>query len=132
MQSSSPKLRPTAWDSLIVLAVIVLAIGTAIVFYGGLGGGDHITVTITHRGETVEKVMLEALNEEKTVTIDGTYQLTVVLSRDGVWVSESNCPTQDCLHTGTVSRAGQSIVCLPEQVVIRLDGKSDGPDIILG
>ena len=132
MQSSSPKLRPTAWDSLIVLAVIVLAIGTAIVFYGGLGGGDHITVTITHRGETVEKVMLEALNEEKTVTIDGTYQLTVVLTRDGVWVSESNCPTQDCLHTGTVSRAGQSIVCLPEQVVIRLDGKSDGPDIILG
>lgn len=132
MQSSSPKLRPTAWDSLIVLAVIVLAIGTAIVFYGGLGGGDHITVTITHRGETVEKVMLEALNEEKTVTIDGTYQLTVVLTRDGVWVAESNCPTQDCLHTGTVSRAGQSIVCLPEQVVIRLDGKSDGPDIILG
>ena len=132
MQTSSPKLRPTAWDALVALAVILLAIGTAILFYGNLGGGDHITATITHRGETVDQVILSALHEEKNVTIDGTYHLTIVLTEDGVCVTASDCPTQDCVRTGTISRPGQSIVCLPEQVVIRLDGKGDGPDIILG
>ncbi len=132
MQTSSPKLRPSGWDALVVLAVLLLAIGTAAVFYGNLGGGEHVTATITHRGETVDKVLLSALNEKKTVTIDGTYHLTITLTEDGVCVTHSDCPTQDCLRTGTISRPGQSIVCLPEQVVVRLDGKSDGPDIILG
>ena len=130
--NASPKLRPTGWDAVVALAVLLLAIGTAVVFYGGLGSSGHVTATITHKGEVVDKVILSALNEEKTVTIDGTYHLTIALTEEGVQVTESDCPTQDCVRTGTISRPGQSIVCLPEQVVVRLDGEGDGPDIILG
>ena len=130
--NASPKLRPTGWDAIVALAVLLLAIGTAVVFYGGLGSSGHVPATVTHKGEVVDKVILSALNEEKTVTIDGTYHLTIALTEAGVQVTESDCPTQDCVRTGTISRPGQSIVCLPEQVVVRLDGEGDGPDIILG
>ena len=43
-------------------------------------------------------------------------------------------PTRDCVHTGAISRAGQSIVCLPAQVVVHLEGASapDAPDVIVG
>ena len=49
-------------------------------------------------------------------------------------VPDSDCPTQDCVHTGAISRAGQSIVCLPAQVVVHLEGASvpDAPDVIVG
>ena len=48
-------------------------------------------------------------------------------------VAESDCPGQDCVHTGTITRAGQSIVCLPEQVVVQLTGGGGGgPDAVLG
>ena len=130
--NASPKLRPTGWDAIVALAVLLLAIGTAVVFYGGLGSSGHVTATVTHKGKVVDKVILSALNEEKTVTIDGTYHLTIALTEEGVQVTESDCPTQDCVRTGVISRPGQSIVCLPEQVVVRLDGEGDGPDIILG
>ena len=40
--------------------------------------------------------------------------------------------TVDCVHTGTITRAGQSIVCLPEQVVVQLSGGGSGPDAVLG
>ena len=130
--NSSPKLRPTGWDAIVALAVLLLAIGTAVVFYSCLGSSSRDTATITHKGEVVDKVILSALNEEKTVTIDGTYHLTIALTEAGVQVTESDCPTQDCVRTGTISRPGQSIVCLPEQVEVRLDGEGDGPDIILG
>ena len=51
-----------------------------------------------------------------------------------VSVTDSDCPTQDCVHTGAISRAGQSIVCLPAQVVVHLEGASvpDAPDVIVG
>lgn len=49
-------------------------------------------------------------------------------------MTDSGCPTQDCVHTGAISRAGQSIVCLPAQVVVHLEGASgtDAPDVIVG
>ncbi len=63
---------------------------------------------------------------ETTVTSGGYYHLTILLD-SAVSVTDSDCPTQDCVHTGGISRAGQSIVCLPEQVVIQLTGGGGGP-----
>ena len=37
----------------------------------------------------------------------------------------SDCPTQDCVHTGTITRSGQSIVCLPARVSVVLTGGAD-------
>lgn len=113
MRASSPKLRPTWWDGLAAAIVAALA--------------------IVHRGQVVQTVELDRLTEEMTVTVEGDYHLTILLDRDGVRVAESDCPGQDCVHTGTITRAGQSIVCLPEQVVVQLTGGGGGgPDAVLG
>jgi hypothetical protein len=50
-------------------------------------------------------------------------------------VVESDCPTQDCVHTGEISRSGQSIVCLPARIIIQLEGgteSGDSPDFVIG
>ena len=92
-----------------------------------------VTAAIVHRGQVVQTVELDRLTEEMTVTVEGDYHLTILLDRDGVRVAESDCPGQDCVHTGTITRAGQSIVCLPEQVVVQLTGGGGGgPDAVLG
>ena len=80
----------------------------------------------------VQTVRLDRLTEELTVPVEGTYHLTVTLDKTGVRVSESDCPGRDCVHTGVITRAGQSIVCLPEQVVVQLSGGGSGPDAVLG
>ena len=52
---------------------------------------------------------------------------------NGLCVLESDCPNQDCVHSGVITRAGQSIVCLPARIVIELHGGSgDGVDAVLG
>ena len=35
-------------------------------------------------------------------------------------------------HSGAVSRAGQSIVCLPARIVVELVGAADGYDLVTG
>ena len=45
---------------------------------------------------------------------------------------DSDCPGQDCVHSGAVSRAGQSIVCLPARIVVELVGAADGYDLVTG
>lgn len=128
---SQPELKPKPLDALVVLAVVLLGVAAAWLAYGGQSS-DTLTATVKHRGQVVARVELSSLTEEKTVSIDGDYHLTVTLDKTGAAVTESDCPGQDCLHTGRITRAGQSIVCLPEQVVVTLAGADPGPDVVLG
>ncbi len=128
---SQPELKPKPLDALVVLAVVLLGVAAAWLAYCGQGGGA-LTATVQHRGQVVAQVELSSLAEEKTIPIDGDYHLTVTLDKTGAAVTDSDCPGQDCLHTGRITRAGQSIVCLPEQVVVTLAGTDPGPDVVLG
>lgn len=128
---SKPDLKPKPMDALVVIIVVAFAVMTAAFVYGK-NRGETLTATVKHRGRVAAQVALSTLTEEKKITIDGQYHLTVTLTKDGVSVTESDCPGQDCVHTGRITRAGQSIVCLPEQVVVTLEGKTSAPDVVLG
>lgn len=133
----SPKLRPTIWDSLVVLAVAALAAASAWTFWRGGETAADLTAVVSIDGAEVERIDLEQEDGERTYTGNG-YTLTVSLRPDGepgVRVEVSDCPTQDCVHTGTITRAGQSIVCLPARIIIQLEGGApaeDGPDLVIG
>lgn len=131
---SSPNLKPTLWDALVVLAVIVLGVVIALTVYGGKSAGDALTCVITDHGKEVQRVDMSTLDDVEILEIHADYHLTVRLSPDGVEVTDSDCPHQDCVHTAPISRAGQSIVCLPAQIVIHLEGTptADAPDVIVG
>ena len=50
-------------------------------------------------------------------------------------MTTSDCPTQECVHTGKITRSGQSIVCLPARIVVQLEGGAaadDGVDLVIG
>ena len=128
---SQRELKPKPLDALVVLAVLLLGVAAAWLTYGGENSGA-LTATVKHRGQVVAQVELSSLTEEKTVSIDGAYHLTVTLDRTGAAVTDSDCPGQDCLHTGRITRSGQSVVCLPEQVIVTLEGKAPSPDVVLG
>ena len=121
-------------DALVALAVALLAAVTALLFYLPRTQSDQLTAVITQHGQVVRRVALSGMDKEQVIELDdGTYHLTVRVSADGAYVSHSDCPTQDCVHTGHITRAGQSIVCLPAQIIIHLEGAAnDGPDVIVG
>ena len=117
-------LKPCRWDLLVAGAVAALAVITGIVFYGAQTGGGALSAVITH---------LTRLTKETEITVSGVYTLHICADSAGIAVTQADCPTQDCVHTGRITRPGQSIVCLPEQVVIHLEGRSDdAPDVIVG
>ena len=125
-----PELKPTKWDALVVLAVVLLALGLAARPLLAARTADALTVVVSIDGETVERMPLERYE-------GGSYEsrgYTVRVAAEGgaVRVAESDCPNQDCVHTGAISRAGQSIVCLPARVAVTLEGASAGYDVIVG
>ena len=55
----------------------------------------------------------------------GGLRLAFVPER-GFHVYDADCPDHICVRTGFIDRAGQSIVCVPNAIVIRLIGGVDG------
>lgn len=134
---SSVKLSPTRWDALVAAVIVLLAAACGAGYWLRLQAADAETLTavVTIDGTEADRVSLSGLSgsEDRSYTSNG-YTLTVEFSPDGVRVKTSNCPTQDCVHTGTITGAGQSIVCLPARISIQLVGTSgsDGVDVVIG
>lgn len=146
---SSPKLRPTTWDALVVLCVAALAVGLAVFQWRG-GTSQALTAVVSVDGEEVDRFSPEDLLERPRTYTGNGYTLTVALGagyegpvlnsmppsgESGLCVAASDCPTQDCVHTGIITRSGQSIVCLPARIIIRLEGgtaEDGGVDAVLG
>ena len=133
--NSSPKLRPGLWDALVVLVVAALAVGCAWTVWGGQDRGTELTAVVSVDGVETERLPLkEADGTERTIQAGG-YTLRLRLTETEVWVESADCPTQDCVHTGHISRGGQSIVCLPARVIVRLEGgqkDESAPDVVIG
>lgn len=130
-------------DALVALAVALLAAVTALLFYLPRTQSDQLTLVITVGGQEQSRTPVTQL-PDGPVRIEGHGGYTLTLSPSysdlpfspewSVRVSDSDCPGQDCVHTGAISRAGQSIVCLPAQVVVYLEGTpaAGQPDVIVG
>ena len=130
----SPELKPNLWDILVVLAVVALAAASALTVWPGRDSGS-LTAVVTADGEELDRFAPADLAAgPRTYTPNG-YTLTVTAEDGGLRVSEADCPTQDCVHTGAISRSGQSIVCLPARIIIQLTGGQADPggvDVVIG
>lgn len=128
---SQHELKFNRFDALVALIIALLAVAAALWFYLPRSQSGQLTVVISVAGEETRRVPLSDFTE--TTVTGGSYTLRVSSRDGGVAVTDSDCPTQDCVHTGVIIRAGQSIVCLPAQVVVHLEGTaSDAPDVIVG
>ena len=128
---SQHELKFNRFDALVALIIALLAVAAALWFFLPRSQSGQLTVVISVAGEETRRVPLSDFTE--TTVTGGSYTLRVSTRDGGVAVTDSDCPTQDCVHTGVITRAGQSIVCLPAQVVVHLEGTaSDAPDVIVG
>lgn len=127
----SPELRPRPLDAVVAAVVLALAIAVAVVSFAPRSS-DAGSVVITRNGEELGRWAL-GMDGKAIVEVDGRYPLRVCIDYDIVYVEHADCPTQDCVRTGMIHRPGQSIICLPNQVVIKIVGNdSSGPDIVIG
>lgn len=113
---------------ILLIGGLLLAIGAlALWLYAGRAPGG--TVRVEQNGATVDEFPLT----ENTVRSydDGNGGVNVVTVENGaVSVSRANCPGQLCARHRAVSRAGESIVCLPHKLVVSVVGQAVDVDAV--
>ena len=84
---------------------------------------------IYQEGERIETL---DLGNDQTVLVTGKYHNTVTVSGGKVSITASDCPGEDCVHSGAIDAPGRSIVCLPNAVEVRVVGASSAVDFVVG
>lgn len=129
----SAALRPKPGDLIVALAVLAAAGGLAASAWMG-GGNGGLEAVISLNGQTEPPVVLSRLEEPlvRELTANG-YHLRLRLTAQGAEMLAADCPGEDCVRTGAITRSGQSIVCLPGRFSVALTGGGpDGVDLVLG
>ena len=116
-------------DVIVVLAVLVLSIFLIVQGVAGAGADSELEVSVSANGE---EVLVRPLGEDTfELTIPGYAGDSYLEISDGrVRMVDSACPDKLCVRTGWISRPGESIVCLPNRVVIEVKSGEDGPDVV--
>lgn len=109
--------------AVIILAVVCLTGAYAVINSANAGS----TVYVYKDGKLVKTLELS----EEPYTVDlGTN--TLYVESDGVSVTSADCPDKLCMKQGKIKNSSRSIVCLPNRIVIEIDGKKGEVDAVAG
>lgn len=66
------------------------------------------------------------LDQDKKIDITRDGHHNIVIIQDGaVHMDYSNCKNQICVHTGEISDKSETIVCLPNYVIVEIIGNGE-------
>lgn len=114
-------------DILLAASVLLAALVLFLLFRPGEAGAWAV---VELGGQEIARY---PLSEDRTVAI-GTSDYNVLQIAGGTAaVTEANCGDHTCVRTGKISREGETIVCLPHRLTIRVEGGgSSGFDAAAG
>ena len=70
------------------------------------------------------------LGAEETVPVNGPLGITVIrIHGNEAWVESSPCKNQICVAAGVLHRYGDFAACLPNQVLLAIEGYDDNREI---
>lgn len=103
-------------DLMLLLAFAALAGLVWLCVYITRSGGAYARVTVGGAAYGVY-----SLDTDAEIRIGNDEQYNILFIEDGMAaVSEASCPDKLCVHEGNISFSGQSIICLPNKLVVEI------------
>lgn len=124
-QNGNSKIR---YDIILIIGLLVITMIIAMAVRLSQKTGKTVVVSVD--GVVKYTFPLDEDIEYKIEGYEGGTNYLVI--KDGeAYLTEASCPDLLCVHMGKISSEGQSIICLPNRVVVEIkDGNEDAQNEI--
>lgn len=117
----------TRADRYLAAGILLIAILSVAIFYfrSSLSSGKASSVgaVISAQGEIVRKIDLSPGGGKTTFLVSGRLgPATVAVEGRRIRVLDAPCPERICVKQGWIENPGESIVCIPGETVIHIEG----------
>jgi len=109
----------TPGDKILVVLILALGIISLIALNHVRQPGESVIIEVN--GQVVQQL---DLNTSQEVTVNGSIgKIVIKIDQGTARVIHSDCPEKICVKTGKIHRVGEMIVCVPNKVVVKINGK---------
>jgi len=108
----------------ITLIVGIVVVNLAMIFFGGSNvvHANEKKAYIYSKNELVgEYVLTDDYKTEFTIGDKDAGFNTIHIENGEIWIQDASCPDKNCVHQGKISNDGEIIVCLPNQLLIKIE-----------
>lgn len=104
------------------IVIIVILLGLTVFSYFYFYSNSSGTVKV----KTDNGVYKYSIAEKQEIKLSGPLGDTVLLIENNeVKITTSACPNKTCVHQGAVSKGSDVLACLPNKVIITIEGESE-------
>lgn len=109
-------------DIILIASILIASLLIFVIIRSLHEPGEKVVIYVD--GETV---CTYSLSDEVKVKIDGYNggRNELRISGRTAYMTDASCPDKLCVHQGKADRVGESIVCLPNRVVVSIEGKDE-------
>jgi|GEM_PF-1261105 len=112
-------------DYLIVVLLLLITVG-----WIAFGVSPSTVGSVADVQVSGKQVVQIKLDHEDYYTISGVLgPVLIAVDGSGVRILDARCPDKLCVRTGAINRAGEWIACVPNGLIIRIEGDT-GVDAI--
>lgn len=115
-------------DLILILIIVIVAACGLLYINLSKDSGDKVVIEVD--GEIYKEL---PLNEDTKVEIKGVNNSTnLLVIKDGhADIIDASCPDKICVHQTEIQYDGESLICLPNKVIVRIESsKQSDADII--
>lgn len=119
-------------DFVIIAILMLFSFLPEIILGASIGKEYNNTYAeITVQGKIYKTIPLSENKGEETIEIKTKEGINIIKIKDNkIGIIESDCQDKICMNPDYIEKPGQSLVCLPNKVIIQIKGKAED-DVIL-
>ena len=110
-------------DIVVCLVLLVLVLAGLIAVWIYRSSGENTTAIIEHNSTQIERINLDKVTQSDIIFIDDGKgcQVEIEVEKGRIRVRSSSCPDKVCVNCGWLEKKGDTAVCLPNGVVVRIE-----------
>ena len=111
-------------NDIIFIVILVVLVGGVAMFFSLRPQNAGAQVVVTVDGEEYGRY---SLNEDTEVPIEleGVTTNLLIIKDGEADMTEADCPDKLCVHQKAISKNHETIVCLPNKVVVEITGSEE-------
>jgi len=111
---------------IILLIAVIITLSATLIYKNVSKGTEHIAV-IKSDGKVIKTIDLNKVIVQQEFTIKTTngHYNTIVVTKDSIKVKDADCLHKECVKSGSISKPGGIIVCLPNKLLIDIQGEEN-------
>lgn len=108
-------------DYVVIFIILLLSVVSFVWVYNEKNtSGNQLVADITVDGKVISSVSLENKSTSNLIVPEGYPGVEIEIKDGKIRIKESDCPDRVCVRTGWLSHNGDTSICVPYKIIVKI------------